>query len=133
MLDPCMKLSMVNVGMDNLRYSHRYEVAMDNFAAMQVLHFVRHALQTRKKHGLLSAMNNMQNELMCLGFATLILLLFQSEITSYCSKSFCNWNAYKLGTSYLRSSCATAIFQALYVVRDSIKFQQAMDSRSTIT
>ena len=29
-------------------------------------------------------MTNMQNELMCLGFATLVLLLFQSNITSYC-------------------------------------------------
>ena len=31
-------------------------------------------------------MNNMTNELMLLGVATLILLLFQNDITSYCSE-----------------------------------------------
>ena len=49
------------------------------------MHWMRHALEKRGKQGLLSAMSNMQNELMCLGLATLILLLFQSSITSYCS------------------------------------------------
>ena len=51
---------------------------------LQLLQWLRQALQKRGKQGLLSAMANMQNELMCLGFATLILLLFQSNITSYC-------------------------------------------------
>ena len=57
-------------------------------AWMQVLHFVKQALQKRGKQGLVSAMNNMQSELMCLGIATLILLLFESSITSHCSEPF---------------------------------------------
>lgn len=53
---------------------------------MQIIHLISHALEKRGKQGLLRAMRNMQNELMCLGFATLVLLLFQSSLTSYCSK-----------------------------------------------
>lgn len=78
---------------------------------LQVLHIITHHLKKRGKHGLVvravssnlfsafraqpsdnfcvhaqAAMNNMTNELMLLGVATLILLLFQRNISGICSE-----------------------------------------------
>ncbi|CAL8467379.1 g6916 [Coccomyxa elongata] len=61
----------------------------------KILHHITHYLKKRGKHGLVAAMNNMTNELMLLGVATLLLLTFQKDIGQICipSKAYAgkNW------------------------------------------
>ncbi|KAK9909834.1 hypothetical protein WJX75_008172 [Coccomyxa subellipsoidea] len=51
----------------------------------KILHWITHYLKERGKHGLVAAMNNMTNELMLLGVATLLLLAFQKDIGRVCT------------------------------------------------
>lgn len=87
----------------------------DSDLLLQILHWVRHALQKRNRQGLLAAMNNMQSELMCLGFATLILLTFQSSITGYCSASLsCGIRVYALISPHTtHTSCSMLSLRCL--------------------
>eukprot|EP00884_Botryococcus_braunii_P016874 jgi/Botrbrau1/3870/Bobra.0183s0094.1 len=53
----------------------------------KILHYIKHHLQHKGKHGLVAAMDAMSSELMLMGFATLILLVFQRDINRICVQS----------------------------------------------
>ena len=56
-------------------------------SSIQILELIAWSLRRwGGKEGLLAAMEKMKSELMLLGLASLILIAFQNDITSYCSK-----------------------------------------------
>jgi hypothetical protein len=57
------------------------------------LHAARSRLQQARRHGMLSALDSMKNELMLLGLASLLLLAFEDSIVGWCGERRACWAA----------------------------------------
>ena len=65
----------------------RFHPSFTVSSSIQILELIAWTLRRwGGKEGLLAAMEKMKSELMLLGVASLILIAFQNDITSYCSK-----------------------------------------------
>ncbi len=50
------------------------------------LHALHNYLHERDRRGMISALDNMKNELMLLGFASLVLIMFENRIARFCGE-----------------------------------------------
>ncbi len=81
-----------------------------SLAFEHVLHRIHHKLTKKGRTGMLSALDGMKNEVMLLGFASLMLMALEGPITSWCGESTRHLRSHLLEHAWPRASERTPAF-----------------------